>query len=314
MEPIPSTSEEPRARRPLLGYAMVLAATGLWGINGTVSKAILSSGLSSLRLTEVRSTGAALALAAALAVARPQSLRVRRGETLYLAAFGIGGLAFVQLFYFLAIRRLEIGIALLIQYTAPVLLALWARFGAKETVRRRIWVALILAFAGLSLVVDLWGGLSLDAVGVAAALGSAVTFSFYILLAEHAVGRRDPVSLVCLGFAFAAVFWAILQPWWSFPAGFVDDRVLLDGTLLSTTLPVWLLMLAMIVAGTIVPFGLLVGALRHISATRAGVAAMFEPVAGAVVAYAWLGESLSAVQLAGGGLVLVGILLAQTAR
>jgi len=306
--------DEPRVRRPFLGYAMVLAATGLWGINGTVSKAILSSGLSSLRLTEVRSTGAALALAAALAVARPQSLRVRRGETLYLAAFGIGGLAFVQLFYFLAIRRLEIGIALLIQYTAPVLLALWARFGVKETVRRRIWVALILSFAGLSLVVDLWGGISLDAVGVAAALGSAVTFSFYILLAEHAVGRRDPISLVCLGFAFAAVFWAILQPWWSFPAGFVDDRVLLDGTLLSTTLPVWLLMLAMIVAGTIVPFGLLVGALRHISATRAGVAAMFEPVAGTLVAYAWLGESLSAVQLAGGALVLVGILLAQTAR
>ena len=73
-------------------------------------------------------------------------------------------------------------------------------------------------------------------------------------------------------------------------------------------------MLAMIVVGTIVPFLLLVGALRHIPATRAGVTAMFEPVAGALVAYAWLGESLSGVQLTGGAIVLTGILLAQTAR
>jgi drug/metabolite transporter (DMT)-like permease len=70
----------------------------------------------------------------------------------------------------------------------------------------------------------------------------------------------------------------------------------------------------MIVVGTIIPFLLLVGALRHISATRAGVTAMFEPVAGALVAYAWLGESLTATQLVGGAIVLAGILLAQTAR
>ena len=78
----------------------------------------------------------------------------------------------------------------------------------------------------------------------------------------------------------------------------------LDGALIATTLPVWLLLLTMIVVGTIVPFLLLVGSLRHISATRVGVTAMFEPVAGALVAYAWLGESLSAVQLTGGAIVL----------
>jgi drug/metabolite transporter (DMT)-like permease len=106
----------------------------------------------------------------------------------------------------------------------------------------------------------------------------------------------------------------VLQPWWSFPTALVDDQVRLDGALLVTTTSVWLLMLTMIVVGTILPFLLLVGALRHISATRVGVTAMFEPVAGALVAYAWLGESLSAVQLAGGAIVLTGILLAQTAR
>ena len=314
VELIPSPSEEPHARRPLLGYAMVLAATAMWGVNGTVSKAVLSTGLSSVRLAEVRSTGAALVLVAVLAATRPETLRIRRDELLFLAAFGVFGLALVQWFYFFAIHRLAIGVALLIQYTAPVLIALWARFVTKEPVRRRIWAALVLSLGGLSLVVDLWSGFTLDSLGVAASLGAAVTFALYILLAEHAIGRRDPVSLVCLGMVFAAAFWAIVQPWWSFPTGHVDAHVRLHGALLSTTLPVWLLLLAVIVVGTVLPFGLLVGSLRHISATRVGVTAMFEPVAGALVAYAWLGESLSSAQLIGGAIVLGGILLAQTAR
>jgi drug/metabolite transporter (DMT)-like permease len=314
VEPILSGTDEPRVRRPVLGYAMVLAATCMWGINGTVSKGILGAGLSSPRLTEVRSTGAALALGLALLLAQPWRLRVRRSELRFLVMFGILGLALVQWLYFFAIHRLEIGIALLIQYLAPVLIALWARFVAKERVRRRIWVALILALAGLSLVVELWQGVSVDTLGTIAAIGAAVAFALYILLAERAVGLRDPVSLLCLGFAIAAVFWAVVQPWWSFPAGVIDDEVRLDGALLATTAPVWLLMVTMIVVGTILPFLLLVGALRHISATRVALTAMFEPVAGALVAYAWLGEELSSLQITGGAIVLAGILIAQSAR
>ena len=303
-----------RLRRPVLGYAMVLTATALWGINGSMAKAALSSGLTSLRLTEVRSTGAALLLVAALAATRPQGLRITRSELPFLLLFGVIGLAFVQLFYFVAIHRLDIGIALLIQYLAPVLIALYARLVLKEGVRRRVWAALILSLGGLSLVVDIWRGVALDGVGVAAALISAVTFALYILLAEKAVTRRDPVSLLALGFTFAALFWAIVQPWWSFPTEYVDDRIHMDGELFSSTLPVWALLVGVVLVGTIVPFLLLVGALRHIPATRAGVTAMFEPVAGALVAWAWLGESLTTTQLIGGAIVLTGILLAQTAR
>ena len=305
---------KPRARRPVLGYAMVLSATALWGINGSMAKAALSSGLTSLRLTEVRSTGAAIVLVAALALTRPQSLRITRSELPFLLLFGVVGLAFVQLFYFVAIHRLDIGVALLIQYLAPVLIALYARLVLKEHVRRRVWAALILSLGGLSLVVDLWSGVALDGIGVAASLASAVTFALYILLAEKAVARRDPVSLLALGFTFAAIFWAIVQPWWSFPTEYLDDRIHMEGELFSSTLPVWALLVCVVLVGTIVPFLLLVAALRHIPATRAGVTAMFEPVAGALVAWAWLGESLTTTQLIGGAIVLTGILLAQTAR
>jgi drug/metabolite transporter (DMT)-like permease len=302
-------------RRPALGYAMVLTAATLWAVNGTVSKVILTSGdVTSERLTEVRATGAFLLLFAVLVVYRRSSLRVSLRELPFLVAFGVGGLAFVAWFYFVAIERLEIGVALLIQYVAPVLVALYARYVLHEAVRRRIWAALALSIVGLSLLLQLWRGLELDGIGVLASIGAALTFALYILMADRGLRRRSTSSLLTYGFLFAALFWAIVQPWWSFPWGLLDDSVSLLGRLESVELPVWLLMAWMVVLGTIVPFGLLVAALRHITPTRAGILAMFEPVAGTIVAYAWLREELAPVQLVGAAVVLCGIGLAQTAR
>jgi drug/metabolite transporter (DMT)-like permease len=228
--------------------------------------------------------------------------------------FGVCGVALVQLFYFLAIRRLPVGIALLIEYLAPLLVALWARFVGGEAVRRRIWVALGLALLGLSLVVDVWGGVSLSGAGVAFALLGALSYVVYLLLADHAVAGRDALSLLAYGFLFASLFWAAIQPWWTFPAGIVGSDVTLLGRLADSHLPVWSLLLWMVVLGTMAPFALIVGALRHLSATRVGIIAMLEPVAGALVAYVWLDETLGTVQLTGGAIVLAGIFLAQTAR
>jgi drug/metabolite transporter (DMT)-like permease len=302
-------------RRPALGYAMVLTAATLWALNGTVSKVILQSGgVTSERLTEVRATGAFLLLFAALLVWRRSTLRVSLNELPFLAVFGVCGLAFVAWFYFVAIERLEIGIALLIQYVAPVLVALYARYVLHEPVRRRIWAALALSLLGLALLLQLWKGLELDGIGVLASIGAAFTFALYILMADRGLRRRTTSSLLAYGFLFAALFWAVVQPWTSFPWHLLDDNVSLLGRLESIELPVWLLMAWMVVLGTIVPFGLLVAALRHISPTRAGILAMFEPVAGTVIAYAWLGEKLDPIQLVGAAIVLCGIGLAQTAR
>jgi drug/metabolite transporter (DMT)-like permease len=294
---------------------MVLSAASLWAVNGVISKVIIESGrVPAERLTEVRTSGAFLVLAAVLALARPGDLRVKRGELPVLLTFGVFGLALVQWFYFEAISRLDIGVALLIQYLAPVLVALWARLVYREPVRRRIWAALSLSILGIALLVELWNGLTLDGLGVAAALGSAITFAVYILSAERAVGRRDPLSLVCYGFLLASIFWALVQPWLSFPAELVDDSVSLLGRLEGVSLPVWLLMAWMVVLGTIVPFALLAASLRHISASRAAITATFEPVAATVVAFAWLEESLMPFQLLGAMVVLAAIFLAQTAR
>ena len=301
-------------RRPALGYAMVLVAATLFGINGTVAKVALSSGLSSLRLTEARCAGAFIGLMAVVVITRPRALHIPRRELLRLALFGAVGVALVQLFYFLAIHRLAIAIALLIQYLGPVLVALWARTFGHEHVRRRIWLALGLSLTGLTLMVQLWSGVSLDGLGVLYALISAVAYAAYLLMAERAVASRDPVSLMAWGFAFATLFWTIVQPWWSFPARTVGETVSLQGSLSSVHLPVWALVLWVVVLGTIAPFTLVVGALRHVTATRAGITAMLEPVVATVVAWAWLRESLDPAQLAGAVVVLGALGLAQTAR
>src|ERR1700750_283680 len=162
---------------------MAASAALLWGVNGAVSKTILETGLSSERLAQVRSAGAALGLLAIVAVVAPRRLRLTRRELPYVLAFGLVGLAFVQWFYFLAIHRLAIGVALLIEYLAPLLVALWARFAYHEPVRRRIWYALALALGGLALIVNLsGGGTSLSTAGVAFALAGAFAYALYVLL------------------------------------------------------------------------------------------------------------------------------------
>ena len=251
----------------------------------------------------------------AVALVRPATLSVSRREVGFLAVFGIGGLAFVHFLYFVAITHLDIGIALVIQYIAPVLVALWARFFVHEPVRRRLWLALALALAGLSLVVELWSGTALDGVGVAASLAAACAYALYILMAERSLQRgRDVFSLLAWGFIFATAFWTIAQPWWSFPWSRLTAHASLLGRLDHVAAPVWLLVGYVVMLGTVVPFVLMITALHHIPATKATVVAMAEPVLGGLVAYAWLEESLGPFQIAGGILVLAGIVLAQTAR
>ena len=300
--------------RTRLGYAMVATAATLFAVNGSVSKVVLESGLSSLELAQIRATCAALGLLAfLLAFARPH-LRVSRRELLFLATFGVVGVALVQWLYFVAIHNLPVGVALLIEFTAPLFVALFARFVYKEQIRRRIWIAVILCIAGLAVVVEVWAGVAFSTVGVTAALSGAFGLTAYLLMAEHERRHRDVVSLSFYGFLFAAALWAVVQPLWEFPWHDLGERVSLHGNLSNHSAPVWLLVGFIIVVGTMIPFSLLTGALRHISATRASIVATLEPVIATGVAWIWLEESFGPAQLLGGGVVFAGIFLAQSAR
>jgi drug/metabolite transporter (DMT)-like permease len=307
----------PEARtddRTRLGYAMVATAATLFAINGSVSKVVLDSGLSSLELAQIRATCAAVGLLAFLGLFARASLHVGRRELLLLVAFGIVGVALVQWLYFVAIENLPVGVALLIEFTAPLFVALFARFVYKERIRRRIWAAVALCLVGLAVVVEVWAGVAFSTVGVTAALGGALGLTAYLLMAERERRHRDPVSLTFYGFLFATALWAVVQPLWKFPWDVLDDSVSLQGNLSEQNAPVWVLVGFVVVVGTMITFSLLTGALRHIPATRASIVATLEPVIATGVAWVWLGESFGTAQLVGGAIVLAGIFVAQSAR
>ena len=254
-EPIFPAEAPADHRRPLLGYAMIAVAATLFGINGSVSKVVIRAGLAADRLTEIRCAGAFVGFALIAAVTRRHELRASPRELLFLAVFGIGGVALVQWTYFVAIGRLDVGIALLIQYIAPLLVALWARFVYREHVRRRIWASLALSLTGLVLIVKLWTGLALDGIGLLAGLGAMVTWAVYVLMAERGGRRRSSVPLLAWGFLFATLFWTIVLPWWSFPAGAAGASTSLLGRLEGVHVSValligWIVLLAVAIAQT----------------------------------------------------------------
>jgi drug/metabolite transporter (DMT)-like permease len=222
--------------------------------------------------------------------------------------------ALVQWLYFVAIEHLPIGIALLIQFSGIVLVALWARLVSRAPVRPRVWGALSLTLVGLALVSEFWIGWTLDTVGVVASAGGAVTLAIYLLAGERAVKKRDPLTVLCFSLLFAAILWSVVQPWWTYPFDELTKETSFLGNLDHLSAPVWWFALWTIVLGTIVPFALTVGALRHLAATRVGITMTFEPVAASVIAWVWLGETFATAQLIGAAVVLTGILLAQTSR
>lgn len=309
----PTATGAPFHRRPALGYALYLAAALLFGINGTVSKVVLQAVDDAARVSQLRVTAAFLILLVVVALTNPRSLPLRRAELGPVAAYGILGVAMTQWLYFVAIQRMPIGIALLIEFTAPIMVVLWVRFAWHRPVRNTVWLGLALAMLGLAMVAQIWGGLTLSPLGVSAAFGAAVALAVYYLLGETAGEHRDPVSLTLWGFGFAALMWALLLPWWRFPWEALSGSAAPLGAG-TTEVPLWGLATWMVVLGTITPFWLVLAAIRHIGAAGASIVGLTEPFIASLVAWVVLDEVLTPAQMLGGVVILVGVVIAEHAR
>ena len=303
------------ARDARWGYPLVLLAAVLFGLNAGVSRIPLRGGTPTDTFTTVRITAAFLAFVLIALVVDRSALRVPRGRALVLiACLGIAGFAGLQWTYNVAITRLPLSIALLLEYLGPVLVVLWVRFARREHVHPRMWPALVLAVGGLAVVSEVWNGLTLDGLGVTMALGAAVCFAVYFLLGEHTgtVDVGEPLHVILWAFAAATVVMNLVQPAWSADA--LGDDVSMLGRFADIIIPAWSAMAWVVLFGTVAPFFLLLLALRMLSATVVSVVAMLEPVVAALVGWVWFAETLNPVQLVGMAAVLAGILLAQTAR
>jgi drug/metabolite transporter (DMT)-like permease len=297
------------------GYLLVAVGAVLFSVNAGVSRVIQDAGVESTTLTTVRCTGTALVLVAVV-LARGERLRLPRSrrEIGRVIGFGITGVALVQWFYFVAIDRLPVGIALLLEFTAPVLVALWVRFVYREPVRRSIWLGLALSLGGLGLVAEVWSGLSLDGIGVLAGFAAAASLATYFLIGERSVSTESPLHVMTEAFIVATVFWNVVSPGTRIFNTDLTSPTSLGGTLGKVHAPVGLLLCTMIVAGTVLPFLAELTALQHLTATEVTLVGMLEPVGATVVGWTWFREALTPTQTVGVVAVLLGIALAQIAR
>ncbi len=305
----------PVSRDRRRGYLLVVCAAVLFSLNAGVSRAIQGAGVASSTLTTVRCTGTAVVLLAVVLVRR-ERLRLPRtlGELVRVLGFAISGVALVQWLYFVAIDRLPVGVALLLEFTAPVLVAMFARFVYREQVRSRIWLGIALSLGGLALVAQVWSGLTLDGLGVLAGFGAAASLAVYFLIGEHSVIAGTPLVVLTEAFIVASVFWNLLAPATRLLDTSVSKPRTLGGNVASLQAPLWLLLGFMVVLGTAVPFLAELSALRHLSATEVTLVGMLEPVGATILGWTWFGETLGFIQLCGMAAILLGIALAQTAR
>jgi drug/metabolite transporter (DMT)-like permease len=304
------------ARHQSTGYLLYLAGATLFAINGIVAKSIMLTGMDASRLSQLRVSAAFIVLLIFFAIRQPSRLRLRRSELPLLLGYGIAGLAMTQWAYFMSLRTLPVGMALLIEFTAPIMVALWFRFGLRQPVRNVVWAALAVALVGLAAVAQVWQGFTLDAPGVMFAFMAAVALAIFYLLGDAQMRKpnaRDPGSLTMWAFGAGAAFWAIVQPWWSFPW---EDLGALSQPLGAAgwTFPVWGLATWMVLLGTVIPFWLVLASMAWLRASQASVVGMTEPLIAIAIAWMVLGESMTPIQIAGAFCVLGGVLLAERSR
>ena len=294
-------------------FYLVMGAL-VFSFNGVISTVVLDH-ISPFRLAQVRSIGAFLILLTiTLIIARP-TLRASKKQIPMLAAYGIIGFAAVQAGYFLGIQRgVPLSLVLIIEFSAPIWIALWIKFVRKMFVPRSMWIAIALSLLGLILLAQVWNGLSFDLIGLLGALFSAFALTAYFLIGKSFGTSRSALSLTVWGLGMASLTWLLSMPVWEFPFNVFTIDMDLQGVFAGNTLPGWVLILWIILMGTIVPYLFVIAGLRLLSASTSSVIGMLEPVLAGVFAWVWLQQSWNGIQLIGAAIVLVGIYIADRAR
>lgn len=294
-------------RNPHSGISLVaaVASAATFGTSGTLARPLLDAGWSPGAAVALR-TGCAGLLLAPLAW---RSMRGNLGSVLSawrrVVAFGALGVIGAQLFYFAAVERLPVGIAILIEFLGPVLLVVATSARRRRLPPRTTVIGAAVSVGGLALVLDLTGDGRLDALGVVFALIAATGIAGYFHVAGRPGGDVAPVALASAGLLFGAVGLAV--------AGVIGvvpfSASTLDVDLFGSASPWWVPMGLIVVVSTAFPYATGVFAAERLGATVASFVALLEVVFAVVAAWVLLGEVPRPIQGVGGLLVLVGVAL-----
>lgn len=282
-----------------MGLAAIAAAAALWAVAAAVARRLFEAGVEPLELVQARAYVTTLGL-----MAIPGAWRARPPGASHAGVVGLGiAIALVNTSYYIAIDRLPVAVAIVLQYTAPALVVAFTAIVARRRPAPEILWGVGLALAGVVLVSGVLGSSvgAVDGLGLAMGLSAAVMFATYTLLSERVGAVYGVMPALLRGFGAASVAWLIFQA----PQG-VPDALFSDGNLPRV--------LFVGTAGTLVPFLLFLWGVQRVQAERAAIAATLEPVLAALVAWVWLGQTLGPVQLAGGVLVIGAVASLQVSR
>jgi len=301
----------PSQAHPVRGYLYIAGATFLWGVSATLGRAVFTGRLplegqtlrpiDPLILSQSRTTFSFVVLLFALVLLRGwRRLRLPAADLGRMLVLGVLGVAASNYLYYLAIQRTNVATAIILQYTAPVWVLLYtiARGLQKPTLSRVTAVAL--AVTGIALVIGIFGsgGFRLDAIGVTAALGAAVSFAIYNVGGHSILARYDRWTVLLYVILSASLFWILVNPPWKIVAAQYSGSQ-------------WLFLLVFSLVSVLGPFSLYFAGLQHLEPTRAIVVSCLEPVFSIVIAAFALGEVMRPVQTFGILLVLVAIVVVQ---
>jgi drug/metabolite transporter (DMT)-like permease len=293
------------ARRPAAHAGLILAVTSAasFGLSGPLARGLLNTGWSPGAIVLARISIAALVVAP-LAVracrGRWHALRTNAGLVLVYGAVAVAGAQFA---YFSAVARMDVGPALLIEYTAPAAVVAWLWLRHGERPRRPTVAGAAVAAAGLVLVLQLQSGAGLALGGVLWALGAMVGAATYFVLSARTTSGLPPQALAGAGLVAAAVGLGALGAAGILPLRATTAAPTYSGSPVAWWLP--LLGLGVVTAGLAYVTG--IAASRRLGSRVASFVALLEVVSGVIAAWLLLGQLPAVLQLVGGGLVLTGI-------
>src|ERR671921_210439 len=285
----------------MVGFLAVGAAASIWGTLGFFAKILYAEGVSFEVLVAVRaSIGWAAMLLFVLLARGAGSLRVARGDFLFLVPLGLVGIGAFYILYFFTIRESTVGTAAILLYSSPAFVSLLAWIFLRETLGLLRVLALTLTFGGIFLVV---GGYALAALEIsplvlATGLLSGLTYSLYSIFGKPVTGHLDPTVILSYALGFGTVLLVIL----ALPT--------LD-TLVGLSTDSYALLFMLAVVHTSLAFGLYTVGLKRLDAGQAAIVATVEPVVAGAIGVILLGEELTALKVIGALLVLAGAALAQ---
>ncbi|GAC67439.1 DMT family transporter [Gordonia soli] len=290
------------------GVIMAIGAAAAMGSTAPALKALAASELTPVNLIQARTAIGAVVLMTAAVALRRGRLGIAKRDWWLIAVYACISLAVNQVIFTMSLERLPVGVALLLEYTSPLLVALWMRWVQHVRLPRTAWIGIVIAVGGLALTAQVWAGFRLDALGVLLGLIAAVTMASRFLVAERGLMRYDPLVLAAWGSATAALALAVMTPLQPFPfrqlGGSVDLGI--AGGMSIAVLLLWIGIIGM--AG-----GMILGvvAQQRISPASANVILSLEVVVGTALAALLLDERLTGAQLSGAITMLVGIVIAQ---